>query len=163
MHKYLKTALKNAFAHDYDSHLEYQLCAVIARGGAVLSFGFNKPQTNGFVEHYTDQIIGADRDYSMNTHAEMDAISVVRSKVDLRGSKIYVARIRPPGNLDGNTIGLARPCEICQNILFNYGIRRAYYTIDDNNFGVMKIVHRDDPTHSIDKEVYVGGDKTDGD
>lgn len=155
MQKYLKLAIKNAKAHTFDDHMEYFLCAVIVRGGNVLSVGFNKRQTNGFVEHYTDQVRGGGRDYCLSTHAEMDAVAQARSKTDLRGCKIYVARIRKPGNPTGHDIGLARPCEICQNLLYAYGIRKAYYTIDDNNYGVMKVVHRDHPD-AEDKEFFVG-------
>jgi len=157
VHKYLQRAIKNAHDHDFtDLTMDFKLCAIIAKGGVVLSVGFNKAQTNGFVEHYTDQIKG-DRDYNMTTHAEMDAVLSARSKTDLRGSKIYVARIRPPGNLDGKSIGMAKPCEICQNVLWAYGIKRAYYTIDDNNYGIMKVLHRDVPQEGDDQTIYVGG------
>lgn len=155
MQKYLKAAIKHAQNHEYDPFMEYKLCAIIARGGTILSVGFNRRQTNAFVEHYTDRIKGPCRDYSMSTHAEMDAVMSVRAKTDLRGCKIYVARIRPPGNLQGHEVGLARPCEICQNVLFSYGIRRAFYTIDDNNYGVMKVLHRDQPI-ADDETIFVG-------
>lgn len=158
MQKYLQKAIKLAREHDYDEFVEYQLCAVIARGGNVVSVGFNHSKTNGFVEHYTDQIVGPDRGYSMSTHAEMDAVLSVRAKTDLRGCKIYVARVRPPGNLDGDTLGMARPCSICQNVLWAYGIQRAYYTIDDNNYGVMKIVQRDNPGSKADDQKFYVGD-----
>jgi deoxycytidylate deaminase len=143
MHKYLKIATKNALAYEYDDHLEYHLCAVIARGGNIMSIGYNKRNTNGFVEHYTDKVRGTGRSYSLSTHAEMDAVAQARSKSDLRGCKIYVARIRKPDQK--SVVGLARPCSICQNILHAYGIRRAYYTIDDDNYGVMRVVQRDVP------------------
>jgi len=154
MHKYLKIATKYAQGHVYDDFLEYHLCAVIARGGNIVSVGFNKRNTNSFVEHYTDKIRGPGRDYSLSTHAEMDAVVIGRSKTDLRGCKIFVARIRKPGG--ASVVGLARPCEICENILYAYGIRRAYYTIDDNNYGVMRVKHRDNPVAVDDKEVFVG-------
>ena len=144
MHKHLKTAIKLGQNHKYDHSMEYELCAVITRGGTLLSVGYNKAQTNAFVEHYTDVVKGPERNYSMSTHAEMDAVMSIRAKTDLRGCKIYVARIRPPGNLDGEVLGLARPCSICQKILYAYGIRRAYYTIDDNNYGVMKIASQNE-------------------
>lgn len=154
MHKHLDRAIKNALAHNYDDFLEYQLCAVIARGGSIVSVGFNKRQTNSFVEHYTDRVRGSDRDYCMSTHAEMDAVAQVRSKTDLTGCKMYVARIRPVGNLAGENLGMARPCEICQKVLWAYGIRRAYYTINDNEYGVMKIIGDDDPDG--DTKIWVG-------
>jgi len=124
--------------HDY-GHLEYHLCSIIVRGGSVISVGYNKKSTNAFVEHYTD-IAKGQRDWCMSTHAEMDAVLGARAKTDLRGSKIYVIRKLQDIKKRG-TFALAKPCEICQHVLYNYGIRRAYYTIDDNNHGIMKIVN----------------------
>lgn len=150
MNKYLKHAIKCGTQHDYDDFLDYQLCAVIVRGGNIVSVGYNKRNTNGFVEHYIDRVKPT-RNYCMNTHAEMDAVAQARSKTDLRGCKIFVARIKKPGSHDGRKIGIARPCQICQNVLLAYGIRKAYYTIDDNNYGVMKVIHHTNPEHT-DKE-----------
>lgn len=135
MNKFFRIALQNIINHDYGD-LEYHLCAVIVRGGSVVSVGFNKRNTNGFVEYYTDLARGQ-RDWCLSTHAEMDAVLQARSKIDLRGTKIFVTR-KLLGNMK---FAMARPCEICQHVLYNYGIRRAYYTIDDTTYGVMKIVN----------------------
>lgn len=143
MNKYLNLAIKHALEHEYDESMNFNLCAVVVRGGNVLSVGFNKRATNGFVEHYTDKIRGFGRGYALSTHAEMDAVSSVRSKVDLRGCKIFVARTNLYGN--ANQIGMARPCQICQNVLHSYGIKRAFYTIDNNNYGVMRVTSEEVP------------------
>jgi len=146
MHKHLKTAIKYAKAHKFDEGLEYHLCAVIVRGGSVISVGYNKHNTNGFVEYYADQVKGSGRDYCLSTHAEMAAVTLARSKTDLNGCKIFVIRLRSPGAK--GEVGLARPCAICENMLYNYGIRRAYYSIDDYNYGVMTITK-----HEIDDRI----------
>jgi len=125
-------AEKYALDHKFDEGLEYFLCAVIVRGGSVVSVGFNKKPTNTFVEHYAD-IARGKRDYCMSTHAELDAICKARAKVDLRGTKLFVTRIKPSGGM-----GMARPCEICMGALENYGIKRVYYSIEDNEYGVLK-------------------------
>lgn len=140
MHKHLKAAIKLAKAHDYDEGLEYHLCAMIVRGGNIISVGFNKHNTNGFVEHYADQVKGSGRNYCLSTHAEADSILKARKKTDLNGCKIFVIRLRPSGAKE--EVGLARPCKICENILYAYGIKRAYYTIDDYNYGVMRIIEQ---------------------
>lgn len=138
MNKFFRIALQNANDHDYGDQ-EYHLCAIMVRGGSVVSVGFNKRNTNAFVEHYTDLAKGQ-RDWCMSTHAEMDCVLQARSKIDLRGCKVYV--IRKHQNITNyDTFGLAKPCEICQHVLYNYGVRRAYYTIDDNNHGTMKITN----------------------
>lgn len=129
-------AEKFALEHDYDSALEYRLCAVLVRGGGVISVGYNKKSTNGFVEHFADLVRG-ERDYCLSTHAEMSAVLRARGKTDLHGTKIYVARIRASGDL-----GLARPCQICYKILQSYGIKKAYYSITSDDYGTMRISHK---------------------
>lgn len=136
MHKYLRMALDIASKNEYDDTLEYHLCAIIVRGGSIVSVGFNKRSHNSFVEHYMD-VAKFGRDWCCSTHAEMDAVLRARGKSDLRGCKIFVARRR---KRDGQP-AMARPCEICQHVLYNYGIRRAYFTMDNESYGVMKVVN----------------------
>jgi len=152
MHKHLQLAMEYAKSHTYDDTLEYKLCAVIVSGGSVVSVGYNKRNTNAFVEHYADLARGGGRTYCMSTHAELDAILAVRSKIDLSGSKIYVARLRKHKGME--PIGMARPCPICERALFAYGIKRAYYTIDANYYGIMK-PNAEAPTSACDKIVRV--------
>lgn len=155
MHRGLKLAIKQARANNFDHGLDQKLCAVIIKGGSVISIGYNHRKTNAFVEHYTDKIRSTDRDYCMSTHAEMHAVALARASTDLRGSKIFVARIRPAGSRVNHGVGMARPCPICQNILLSYGIKKAYYTIDDTNYGVMKIINNeitDDVINSYNEE-----------
>ena len=135
MIKHLKTAEKLALEHVFDEGLEYHLCSVIVKGGRILSTGFNKKSTNGFVEHYADLARGK-RNYCLSTHAEHDAVLKIRGKVDLRGTKIYTIRLKPSTGL-----GMARPCLICQHVLYNYGIKRAFYSIDNEEYGVLKITN----------------------
>ena len=140
MHKHLKTAQKHAPQHEFDQYLEYKLCAVIVKAGTPISTGFNNKKTNGFVEHYATKVRGV-RDYCVSTHAEMDAVLKVRKNTDLSGCKIYVARI-----LASDDLALARPCDICQDVLFSYGIKKAYYTISNDEYGVMTLNHDADGT-----------------
>lgn len=143
MHKYLTLAKNLAVNHEYDHNIEFKLCAVLVRGGNVISVGFNQRKTNAFVEHYTDRVRGSGRNFFISTHAEMHAVLQARAKTDLRGSKIFVVRIRPEGSHLGQMLGHARPCAICQDVLFAYGIKRAYYSIDDDTYGVMKLKNQD--------------------
>lgn len=140
MHQYLKIAIKNAARYNYDDNIEYRLCAVLVKGGNIISVGYNQRKTNSFVEYYTDKIRGK-RDFCLSTHAEMHAVLQARAVTDLRKSKIFVARIKYNKFHNNSFCGLAKPCEICQNVLLSYGIKRAYYTIDDNNYGVMNIIN----------------------
>lgn len=135
MHRYLRLAMQYATDNRYDNAAVYHLAAIIIRGGSVISVGFNKVITNAFVEHYADLARGRGRDFCLSTHAEQDAILKARGKVNLRGCKIFVARRK---KIDGSP-GMARPCPICENALQSYGIRKAYYTINEEQYGKMLI------------------------
>lgn len=137
MHKYLRFAIKQAQQHEYPGHISYRHCAVIVKGGSIVSIGFNQSKTNSFVEHYTS-ITRGPREYCVSTHAEMHAVIQARGNTDLTGCKMYVARINYKHNATMNC-GISRPCPICQNVMNSYGIKKALYTIDDFNYGVMKV------------------------
>ena len=145
MHNFLNKALQLLRKHDFLTSLEQRHCAMIVRGGAIISTGYNSHDTNSFVQHYT-RMVGQHKCHT--THAEMDAIKQVRSKTDLRGCKIFVARIC----LGSKKPGLARPCNICERVLYEYGITRAIYTISEEEYGVMKILA---PKNTIDRTVMV--------
>ncbi len=145
MHRFLDKALTLLRKHEYPT-VEHKLCAVIVRGGAIISVGYNSHDMNAFVKHYA-RICGNHKCHT--THAELDAIGKVRAKTDLRGCKIFVARDRFSG------LGTARPCKICQRVLFEYGIKTAFYTItskdgNSDEYGVMRITG---PTEATDRAV----------
>jgi deoxycytidylate deaminase len=134
MNRFLEFARTQALSHNYDESLDYRLCAVIVSGGRVLSVGFNKRCKNSFVWHFQKGV----RDHCQATHAELDAIYRARKKTDLTGAKIYVVRLG--GGSRQNYYAMSRPCEMCEHVLYRYGITRAYYSIDDQHFGEMKIL-----------------------
>jgi len=127
-------AIKKAREHKYDDWVDYRLCAILVKGGKVLSIGYNQRQTNAFCERYTDFVKGPNREFNISTHAEMHAVDQVRQKTDLKGCKIFVARI-----LKNDEPAISRPCCICQYVLYAHGIRKAYYTIGNDEYGVMNI------------------------
>lgn len=127
--KYMEFALQKLREHDY-GHLEYRFVAVIAKGGRVLSVGFNSGRKHGLIETFRQP----DECWT-NVHAECDAVLRARRKIDLRGSKVYVARMTVDGSVRG-----ACPCPMCQRVLALYGVRRAYFTLDSGATGSMKIV-----------------------
>lgn len=149
MHKFLEAARVAIKNHEYDDKVSYRLAALLVRGGKIVSIGYNSSTTNSFVEHYTDSVLGSGRGYLISTHAEMSAVLQVRSKIDLTGSKIYVARLKAD-----DSFGLAKPCIICRKILYSYGIKRAIYSIEENNYGVLKIVEPETTFNDRDGKSY---------
>lgn len=132
MQKFLTMAVELARQHEYEPEFDFRLCALIVKGGSVLSVGFNGLNKNSFVDYLAEKDGTSNKPY-INMHAEMSAISSARSKIDLRGCKLYVARIKLGG------VGMARPCGACQLAAALYGIRRMVYTVDDREWGTIKV------------------------
>ena len=56
------------------------------------------------------------------------------------GCTLYVARVLKDG-----TWAMAKPCKRCQAIIRNRGVRRVYYTIGPNEFGIWDISKNKSP------------------
>lgn len=64
-------------------------------------------------------------------HAQAHAEARLVRKLD-RDADVYVVRIRRDG-----TLASARPCPGCQKTMRLRGVRRCYYSISDNEYGVL--------------------------
>ena len=100
----------------------------------MLSVGHNSLKMNSFIENSAIRAKFSGLDH-LGCHAEVNAVQKARNKIDLRGAKIFVARLRPRGEL-----GMAKPCELCQHVLVRFGIQRALFSIDESSFGSMRLV-----------------------
>lgn len=96
--------------------IRYKHGAVIVKGGRILSTGINKFKNDPKV---FNEDIKKIKD-SSHVHAEVDAI---RKVSDVRGAKIYIARVNKNGGR-----GLSRPCDSCYNEIINAGITKIVYT-----------------------------------
>jgi deoxycytidylate deaminase len=123
MHKFLTAAYEFAKLHKFDDSLEYHHCAVIAKGGKILAVGYNYRGWNPLSEQYRT------KEHTCTVHAEIAAVLSKRKKIRFEGAKIYVIRIKSDGN-----VAMSKPCEMCQHVLFNYGIKRAYFSVDNFPF-----------------------------
>ena len=92
--------------------------AVIVRGGRILGVGSNR------VRYYHQQRTHPHR-HIQSLHAEIAAILDVRNPSQLKGSTMFVARIKKDGSL-----ALAKPCAYCQRVINNFGIKRVVFTTD---------------------------------
>ena len=108
--KFAKAALELAAASEHD--VTHQLCALVVKRSAVLSVGYNQPKTHPISRGTPMEQL----------HAEMDALLRCGST---EGVDVIVVRSKPSGKP-----GLAKPCEVCENILRRFGVRRVFYTID---------------------------------
>ena len=58
----------------------------------------------------------------------------VCSKIDV-GATLYVVRIRN----DNGSFAMAKPCNSCQKVIQSKGVKRVYYSVDDNWIGVWDV------------------------
>lgn len=115
--------------------LTAHLVAVIVKGGSIISWSSNLPKMNAYTAIMTDN------PDCFSIHAEVAAIFRARQKTDLRGCKMFVARITKDNKITQSPgkIALAMPCKTCARAIANYGIKRVIYTIGPNEFGTLNI------------------------
>lgn len=112
----MSTHLRKSFKVAEKSTYRARMGAVILKGGRVISTGFNELR---YSKHNT-------REWG-SVHAEEAAIvKVIRRHgglAKLAGATMYITRIKKDG-----TTGLAKPCELCQELIDSVGIKKVFYT-----------------------------------
>jgi tRNA(Arg) A34 adenosine deaminase TadA len=85
------------------------------------------------VARRTDGAIVSSVNHSVSSQAipSHHAEARVLRKCDY-GAILYVARVHK----DKETIAMAKPCKRCQALIRNYGVKKVYYTIGQNEWGV---------------------------
>ena len=66
-------------------------------------------------------------------HAEIGAILGVDRR-RLTGADVYVVRLSAD-----NKLTYSRPCAMCQQVMRHVGVKRCYYSISKDEWGVMKL------------------------
>jgi pyrimidine deaminase RibD-like protein len=102
------------------THYQWRVGAVLVKGGRVLSMGVNR---------YRNLPSQVDLE-GVSYHAEEVAL---KRAGDVEGATIFVARVTRSGHL-----GLAKPCERCQELLHAHGVHSAVWT-EPTGFGKAKI------------------------
>ncbi len=117
--------MKLAENHPYED-LDYRHAAVLAKGGRILSRGWNSKKTHPHAPY---------RHGLRTIHAEVSALlffNVLRRRPgrenDFRNYTMYVARLSASGP------AISRPCEFCREVLQECGITRIMYTIEEAPF-----------------------------
>jgi deoxycytidylate deaminase len=118
--KFFKKAIEAINSHPHFNELSSVHASVLIKGGHILAVGINKPKKNGFINVHKYHT-------GCNIHSECDAILKARKKSNLRGAKIYIARIRK----DNNKAGMSKPCLMCCRVIQSYGIKKVYYSTNE--------------------------------
>lgn len=138
--KFILEAIKLSRGHEYDTGLQAYLTALIVSGGRILSVGFNgRDKASSGLQRRYSQHNSHRASKPCTIHAEIDAVLNCRKKIDLTGSKVFVIRRLRLDSAENPLIAMAKPCPMCQAVLFSYGVRRATYTISNNEFGVLNL------------------------
>ncbi len=119
---YFKLAQRASF----ESNFRIKVGAVlVGRNGKPISIGHNiATKTHPLTEKFG----------KFNTiHAEIDCI-VGNNRDLLKDSTIYVYREK----FDGS-VAISKPCNMCESILRQFGIKKVIYTNRDGEFSIMKL------------------------
>lgn len=100
--------------------------SVLAKGGSVVSVGYNKPSYRAFTDRFRIMV-------GRLLHAEMDCVINV-SRASTTDADVYVARIGKSGDFE-----MSRPCRQCEAGLKFVGVRRVYFSIDNERIGMIKL------------------------
>jgi len=102
--------------------------AVLVRGGSVLNTSFNKDKFNSFGSRFREQHRGP-----ATMHAEIGCILGLSRDVT-SGTDIYVCRINKKGDFR-----YSKPCAMCHQVLKHVGIKRVYYTTNEDVIEMYKL------------------------
>jgi deoxycytidylate deaminase len=123
---------RKARAEALNSPSRFMIGAVLIRGHNIIGSGCNDQKKS-----HRDIKALAEDDYKeiVGIHAEFAACKGLRPYDIGDRADMYVYRIRR----DTWGPGLARPCDICIQILQEKGIRRVFYTIGEDEYGQLYI------------------------
>jgi deoxycytidylate deaminase len=125
------TAKRLLKKHPDQSGCSYTMCAIAIRGNKLISHGFNSLKTDpmpiaiarkrnvpSMYEHSKDHYI------SPHLHAEVAALKKagITSGIDT----IIVLRVSRSGSF-----AIAKPCQICQAVLREHGVKKVIYSVED--------------------------------
>jgi len=121
--RYIQLALELARLHG--DHKDQLHGAVLVRGSRVINVGWNAQRYHSLANRFCNQ-----QGVYKLLHAEASAISGVD---DCSGADIYVARYKK------GKAALSKPCYVCEGLLRHLKIRRVFYSISDDEIGVLKL------------------------
>ena len=101
--------------------------AVLVKGSKKKKKGRNKNRYCSFGKQFRKEPGDA------TLHAELSVILGMDRNVT-SGGDVYVVRINNQGDFM-----LSKPCSMCEAAMRKVGIKKAYYSIDNNTYGVMRL------------------------
>jgi tRNA(Arg) A34 adenosine deaminase TadA len=106
---------------------DYKHGAVLVKGGSIISVSHNVSIPSKFADRY--KIHGG----IATRHAEINCVLGLDKKVT-SGAVLFVVRVSRGGNLR-----LSKPCPMCRSVLEYVGVKKVYYSIDNDEYGVIRL------------------------
>ena len=123
--RFFEFAKKMALMSEYG---KFRHGAVLVKHGSIMSAGLNKDKPCSFGNRFRPKELG-----DATIHAELAAIlNVPRSQTE--GSDVYVVRVGALEDLRNS-----KPCPMCQAALKFVGVKRVFYSLDDQSFEMLKL------------------------
>jgi deoxycytidylate deaminase len=112
-----------------------RLGAVIFYKKRPVAVGWNTDKTNPMQKKYSIHRRFDPEIFKCPLHAEMMAcINLRKTAYPPEDCTLFVARKYKKGG-----IALSKPCPACENAIRDLGIKTVYYTISENEYGVLKL------------------------
>ena len=102
--------------------------ALLIRGGSIINASFNKDNYTSFGSRFRSAGHG-----HATVHAEIGCVLGL-SRSTTSGADIYVCRINKEGDFRNS-----KPCAMCHEALKHVGIKRVYYTTNNNTIEMYKL------------------------
>jgi len=102
--------------------------ALLVKGGSVINASFNKENYSSFGKRFRSPQRG-----HATVHAELGCILGLPRDVT-SGTDLYVCRINRRGEFR-----FSKPCSMCHEALKHVGVKRVYYTTNDNTIEMYKL------------------------
>lgn len=116
-----------AIAPNIDERSKSRHISFLLKRNKIISYGWNQP----WKSHSIAKLSGA---RFAAIHAELSTL--IRS--NLRFNEVHGLTMVNVRFLKDGTIGISKPCSICQKMLNGFGITDIYYTIEGGEFAQMQ-------------------------
>lgn len=120
--KYLKVAESVA---NNSTYKRIHIGAILVNKNKIISSGYNHNKTHPIQKLYNEKYLTYQKIKGDKLHAEIDTLIKINKKESI-GSTLYVFR-----RGKDNIYRLAKPCKACMQCIFDYGIKRIVYTIEN--------------------------------
>ena len=102
--------------------------ALLVKGGSVINSSCNKENYSSFGKRFRDPASG-----HATVHAELGVVLGLSRSVTT-GADVYVCRINRVGEFRNS-----KPCSMCHAALKHVGVKRVYYTTNNNTVEMYKL------------------------